>query len=428
MRLNVNNPVFREVERDSQHGIQALKAWGPVLILWALFLVAVAYVAYVLDYDNYGWSVYDVYHRGGQAVLLEQSLYNGTDGWVYLYPPLLAQILAPLTQIMDLVAGQITWFVLNTVLVIGSVYLMQRYIPAAWARRLWIAPVLFVPIGQALYIGQVTIIMLALLTWAWVAVREGHHRFAGSLLALAVWIKVYPALLVVYFIWKRDWRILQGVVLTGAVLALVQIAVSGPEQFIAFFDVLFDLTEDGQPFATFENMSLFAFVSRLFQPNALVDPLIVNDVLFQVTRVVMTGGVLGLAALAVLRSNASLNEDNIDWRFDVEYALVLVTILILGSTLWLSGLPPLLLVYVLILRNRDQYRYPQLVKWTCIASFVLVSAYLGVVLLGSRVELPALVLSVGFFGVMLTWSLMVWLLVASGRPEARPHEPAEPSA
>lgn len=399
---------------------QRLRRWGPVVLAWAAMIVLAAVLGFVFDFDDYGLSVYDVYHLSAEAVRGGSDLYAGTEGWVYLYPPLLAQMLVPVAVAFDLTTGQVLWFAANVLITVATVALLAQALPMSQRPGLWLAAALFVPVAQALYIGQITVILLALIAWAWVAMHADQRRLAGALLALAAWLKVYPAVLVLYLLLKRDWRSVQGVALAGFALLAAQVAISGPEQMLHFFQVLFDLTEDGQPFAAYENLSAFAFASRLFETNAQVQPLVVDATLFGITRFLLTGGILLLTVLALLRSNARLDRAALDWRFDLEYGLVLLTILVLGSTLWVSGLPPLLLVYVQVWRSREAFAHPRTAEWACIASYVLIAVALVVIILGSRVVLPWTLLAVGFVGVMLPWALIVWRLLDLREPAELP--------
>jgi len=361
----------------------------------------------------YGLSAFEVYFQGGQALVNGTALYQGTSGWIYLYPPLTAQMLIPLAEIMDYDAAALFWLAANFAILIGTVALLANYVPASQMKWLWISPILFFPIAQAFYIGQITVIMLALVALAWFAIRHDQRGWAGALLAFAAWIKVFPALLVVYFFLKRDWRVIRGVVITGIGLALLQIIISGPGVFLAFFEVLFELTSDGQPAATYENSSIFAFASRLFQNNARVYPLVINETLYAITRISLTLMVFGLAGYAIYRSGADTRLRTLSWRFDLEYGLVLLTILLFGSTLWISGMPPLFLIYVMIWRNQHVFRRSRLVRWLNRFSFAAITLYIPMMLLfmhdGSSMH--ALPLSLGFFGVMALWALLVILLL-----------------
>jgi hypothetical protein len=98
---------------------------------------------------------------------------------------------------------------------------------------------------------------------------------------------------------------------------------------------------------------------------------------------------------------------NLSWRFDLEYSLMVMAILLFGGTLWISGLPPLLLLYVLLLRNVDFFRLPTWVKAMSGVSFLLITAYQPLMLILLEDSLDVVTLSLGFFGVLMLWFLLV---------------------
>jgi hypothetical protein len=415
-----------------------------IILLWVAFF-GIVYGIVDYDYEDYGLYVYDVYHQSAMALMEGEPLYQGISGWVYLYPPLLAQTLIPIADTFSflepeqliladmfmpptLFAGldwaEMVWFVLNCVILIGTLFMLRRYVPDRYGGVYWIAPVFFLPVFQALYIGQVTIIMFGLLAAVWVCAREDRPVLAGMLLALACWIKIYPGMLVLYFLFKRDWKVMRGVIVAGVALALLQIAISGPEVFFSFFSVLGNLTAEGQDTGIHENNSIMAFASRLFQENPKVIAMYVSDTLFTITRFGMTLGMLALAAYAVVRSAARTAPAAAqDWRFDLEYGLLMITILLFGSTLWNSGLPPMLLVYVLLLRNAEAFANPRRIRLLTFTSYCLISAH-QIITIGflENVQAPALVMSTGFFGVILMWGVMAALLVKNAEPVAAGNE------
>lgn len=394
----------------SGRGIGHTIAWALIVLAWLAYLLAL----YVIGQSGpLGFSAYEVYYDTALFLLDGAPVYDGTSGWIYLYPPLLAQSLMPTAAIGGDVLALNLWLGVNFGALFATLYLLSRYIPRRYVKLLWAAPLVFLPVWQAFYIGQITIIMLALLALAWAAVREDRPFLAGGLLALAAWIKVFPALLVVYFMWKRDWHVLRGVLVVGLALLAVQVIVSGPALMLRFFTVLFDLTLNGQPAATYENLSIFGFTSRLFQDNANVISLIESDLLYRLSRFGMTAGMFVLAFYAVSRSAGRTDAANVTWRFDVEYGLIILTILLAGSTLWISGLPPLVLITVLLLRHLPSYRRPRTVGWLWGLALALIVIYqpLLVALTELYDAVSAWVLSVGFFGVALTWGLSVALLL-----------------
>jgi len=384
--------------------------WLVVALLWSAY-IAIAF--FVATQTSIGSNAYSAYHQAAQAVIDGHALYTGLDGWVYLYPPLLAQALTPIVALRSYEAAISLWFMLNISLLLASVALLARYVPLRARRWLWLSPMLFLPVWQALVLGQVTIVLLALLTGVWVALREQRPALAGSLLALAAWIKVFPAVLLLLFAWHRNWRLLAGTIVTGLMLLLVQIVISGPATLVGFIRTLFDLIQNGQPAANYENLSLFAFLSRLFAENQFVDPLLISPSLLSISRLVSLVGIVGITGYAIVRAQKRQPASGIGWRSELQYALVIVTVLLMGSTLWVSGLPPLLLVYVLILRHQNQLARPRLINWWCGLTFWLITLHQPIVLLltSNTRDADPLLLSGGFFGVLLLWVLLIRLLL-----------------
>jgi hypothetical protein len=389
--------------------------WLPIITLWVVFI---GLLYYFIRSSPFGLKAFEVYFVAADNLFNGiEMIYQGTNGWIYLYPPLLGQMLMPLTIFMEYQAASNFWLSLNIALLLITLFVMQRYAPFRWSRWLWVLPVVFLPVWQAMYIGQITIIMLVLLTWIWVAVRQGHNRLAGFLLATAAWIKVFPGVLVVYFIYKRNWQLLIGAIGGGLLLLLVQVLLSGPQTIISFFEVLYALFSQGQPSATYENLSIFGFASRLFQENHHVHPLWRSDTLFMLTRWGLTGGIIILTMLTVYFSTRRSRHHALSWRFDLEYGMVILTILLLGSTLWISGLPPLVLISLLIIRHRrhQQMRRVRFLWWL---AFGLIMIHQPIIVLTTlfNLEVNATILSVGFFGLMMAWGLMAWLLIFEPEP------------
>ncbi|MFW5691552.1 MAG: glycosyltransferase family 87 protein [Chloroflexota bacterium] len=410
--------AYTPIERTAVYSLNwCLSNWAWFLIagVWLVFVMLLYFFA---TRSPLGLGAFYVYFESAKALISLDTIYSGITGWIYLYPPLLAQTLMPLAALNDSALAVNLWLGFNIGLLLATMNMLAHYVPRRYTKLLWVMPVFFVPIWQAMYIGQVTIIMLALLAGVWVAVHENRPFLAGALLALASWIKVFPALLVLYFLWRRDWHVIKGVIIGGFGLLALQVIISGPNLMLAFFDVLFSLFLNGQPEATYENLSIFAFVSRLFQVNRHVVPLLVDENLFNIARIALTVGVFVIGFLAITRSQKRTTSSRHGWRFDVEFSLVIVTILLLGSTLWISGLPPLLLTSVLILRNARHYRWSRAIKVTWLLSMILIMMYQPLLIVLTRLSgaVDALVLSIGFFGVMLFWGLMVALLVSQHRP------------
>ena len=199
-----------------------------------------------------------VYLRAAWAVRAGLDHYTVTDdnGWHYTYPSLLAIALIPFA---DAPAGEpqpelavpypvsvALWYLLSVGLLVWSVHHLCRALedtrpggprPAAirgrrfWWTRAWPLWVCMPAVGSTLWRGQANLLVLALLTGCIAASIRGRRAGAGWWLAAATCIKVIPALLILYPLVRRDWRMLAHFTL-GMVLgmAVIPAVVLGPER------------------------------------------------------------------------------------------------------------------------------------------------------------------------------------------------------
>jgi alpha-1,2-mannosyltransferase len=204
----------------------------------------------------------DVYLRAAGAVRTGHDPYQITDdsGWHYHYPPLFAIALMPLADpppresrrgMMPFGIAVAVWYTLNLVFLAFAVnYLataLERTaaehasgIPPPWSRSWWslrLLPILVCigPIGVALERGQADLLVLALVSAMIVAIIAGRSFAAGLCLAGAICLKLFPLYLLIYPLWRRDWRLLASCAL-GLVLGLAVIPAVflGPSKAISY--------------------------------------------------------------------------------------------------------------------------------------------------------------------------------------------------
>jgi alpha-1,2-mannosyltransferase len=203
----------------------------------------------------------DVYLRAAWAVRKGLDIYTVVDehNWHYHYPPLFAILMVPLADpppdedragTLPFAASVAIWYVVSIGLLVLGVDMLARAIearargPAAHAlrgsRQWWglrIVPIVAcIPaIGLTLTRGQVNLLLLMMLCAMIAAILRGRSAWAGACLAGAICLKVFPAYLLVYALWRRDARMIAGCAL-GLTLGLVAIpaAVFGPSRTLAY--------------------------------------------------------------------------------------------------------------------------------------------------------------------------------------------------
>ncbi len=174
-----------------------------------------------------------VYLRAGWAVRADADLYRVADdnGWHYAYPPVFAVVMTPLA---DAPAGQprewmlpysisiAIWYVLGIIVVFLAVHWIalaleeSGAIPAEPGSRRWFVarmlPVLIClcPIGTTLQRGQVNMAVVALVARMFLETVRGRRFSSGCWLAAAICLKIFPAFLLLFPLWRRDRRALAG--------------------------------------------------------------------------------------------------------------------------------------------------------------------------------------------------------------------------
>ena len=218
------------------------------------------------------------YFSAAWAIRSGSDPYDARDrnGWHYTYPPLLAVLLAPLADalpgmrrswLLPYAVSVGLWYAMSVAFLFVAADRLARVLigsmagigpptegrsdggldPARrWAWRWW--TLLFWPlllcvpaICRSVIRGQVGPLWLMLVCLTIADVVERRPTRAGLWLAGAICLKVIPGLLLVYPLWRRDWRMLGGAAIGLALgLIVVPLAAMGPHDFaranVHFFD------------------------------------------------------------------------------------------------------------------------------------------------------------------------------------------------
>ena len=205
--------------------MRARRIFYAVLALCIIVLGALA--VYRAAFNSIERTDYTVYIAAGRALLDHQDIYlaQSVRGWRYVYPPPFAILLVPLAQ-MPLAWGAVLWYLL-TVAAIGASVVM----PAALLGDTPLKHKPHLVYGLPL-LSLATLLMSGILRsqaspfmyFFMIATFYFHLKnrpvAAGFSLACAALLKVFPIVLIVYFVMRRQWR---AVLATAAVLTLLGI-------------------------------------------------------------------------------------------------------------------------------------------------------------------------------------------------------------
>lgn len=191
----------------------------------------------------------------------------------YPYPPLFADFLALLVALFGPVGAAAVWTIANAVALVGGVTLLTRNfgVKLSWPWIAFFCGVLFLSrvTRSDLYHGQVNLVLMALLVGGFVAWRSGRTYGAAALWALAMCVKPFLGLVVVFQLLQRDWR---GAAITfamGGVLFFLSFAPLYQDALGAFWGWRETTQHSASPDWAVNplNLSFYGLFLRLFMEN-----------------------------------------------------------------------------------------------------------------------------------------------------------------
>jgi hypothetical protein len=239
--------------------------------------------------------------RDTYYIAAHNALHGGSPYAVssYIYPPPFAVLLAPVAE-LSLHHAQQLWYALSLAMIVAAATVVARLVPhvpvplAVGGTLLLFAG--FGPLREGLRQGQAESVLLLLIgAGLLLARKEGDSRrdlAAGLCLGAAAVLKVYPAIILLYFAWTCRWRLLAGAGAAVAALMAVSVAVLGPSGIGGYVTAL---ATQGTPAFEARSWSFGAsgFLYRLFTDNPSSFPLV--HVSPSILRVLLATYVLALA-------------------------------------------------------------------------------------------------------------------------------------
>src|ERR1700734_920630 len=143
-------------------------------------------------------------------------------------PPICALPVLPLSLLSPLAAKRV-WIVLNLGFLVLALGLLHRVTKLAWRRVALISLLCIIPLRTNFLLGQYYVLILLLICAAYYASCLNHRFTSGLLLSAAASLKFFPALFLILFVWKRDWRSAAGLAFRTAAPPTLSITSLGTE-------------------------------------------------------------------------------------------------------------------------------------------------------------------------------------------------------
>ncbi len=365
-----------------------------------------------------------VYYTGGLAVRhgydilrLSQEEYRALGGfpgyaedeicYQNRYPPFFNLAMVPWT-LMPPRAAAAVWTGVSILAFLGAVWVLARALDGGRASHLiWVLAGLSLPALATLHAGQVNLFVLLFLAAAFAAVQRGRTVRAGLALGVAASLKLSPAALIPYILWRKQWKTALVAALVLAAALTVSIPLVGVGQYVSFVQNRRLISLSDVLVLTPTNQSLSGLIGRL--SVALPAPEEVYLQAIWIVRLVLVGATIGLCWPPGAAPT----------RLRLEYGLAIAALLLILPFAWFHLLV-LLLVPQAVLAQRLCTRGGE--RWLIVP--LAVAALLQAIHGLFWHQLPAwqpygLQVSGGTYAALIIWGTLAALLVKERRAARR---------
>lgn len=227
--------------------------------------------------------------------------------------------------------GRLAWFTVSVVLYLGVlVFLLMdfRRRGRPWlAAGLALYAVFYYPVLQDWRLGQTDTLLLVLLCVTGWCVERRRDAAAGVCVALLTLFKLYPGLLLLYFAWKRAWRLVAAFAVTFVAVGAVSVAVVGWRAFVDFCTIILPITSKGS--ASWHNQGFSGLWLHLQHGAEGLGSLMPPEAGRPLPLVLLS---VAFVAVAAWRLRGPLRRADFTWSAD--YGLLWATMFMAAPIVW----------------------------------------------------------------------------------------------
>ncbi len=241
--------------------------------------------------------------------------------------PFSTLVMLPLAGLPPLIAKHL-WILANFVFLIPICWLL-RSITGLPYRRIALVLAFSFPLHRNLLYGQFYIFLLLLIVAACWSSLRGRDALAGGLLAIAAVCKVFPVLLFILFLRRRNWRALITGAITGLAALDISVAVFGWNLHRTYLEQVLPWTLHGEalpPYAL-ASASISSVLHALFltEPQWNPHPWHSSPLLYALLQPTLQMLVFAPAVLLIRRSIRSPEQILLEWSALLTASLAIST-------------------------------------------------------------------------------------------------------
>lgn len=358
------------------------------MLIISIFLFSLFIALRVFSLGRY--PDFSVYYFGTKAFLSGINPYLVTpDSFSnYVYPPFVLLLFTPFLLFPLSLSSTIFLVISFASLFLGIYFCLKTLKKFTWtAYFLVLSLSLFAfPTKFTFGMGQVNLIILFLLSVSLYMLQQNKQTKAGYLIGLSFAVKLFPLLLLVYFLLKKQFKVIIAALVTITILYLPTLLIIGmPDHIIFFRSVLPGIGNSYQ--AEYYNQALSGFFARLpLDPEAGIFVKNIISFLF-----------VFISFLIIYKTKTRKSTNNLSFSLVVTLSLIVNPFSWQHHFVWL--ILPFIVTFYSIGRSMLSYILLGL-------SYLLVSFNFA-----HPQDIPLLVQSHVLFGTILLWFVQVRLLL-----------------
>lgn len=225
------------------------------LYFFALLFLQIVLCVRLLPYVHRGQCDFRTFYSAGHMLRNGEDLYDyaaeqsaqnslvtlDPNALPFMSPAYVALLFVPFS-FLTFWPAYLTFLAFNLSLCALASVVMRPYLPSLIARWPPIVPLLFLtfmPLGVALTLGQLSILLLFLYCASFAAIESHKPFLAGILLSLTlIKFQVTLPVALLFLLW-RQWRFVTGFLTGTSILTVLSLLITGPKAFAGYLHSLF---------------------------------------------------------------------------------------------------------------------------------------------------------------------------------------------
>lgn len=350
------------------------------IIFFALGLISLIRTLFLL-WNNY-LPDFSVLYDSSKFIFMDNNPYVNKNLYTQVnYPPIALLMLFPILIVPFYVASKI-WLILSTFSFFGSLFLLYKtkHVSILALSVIFIATIFSFPFKFTLGMGQINLILLFILSLSLFLFRKNKNLICSLALSLASAIKLFPAVLILIFLYKKKKYFLTTLFFLIILFFIPFLLFNLKTNFYYFQNILFPLITSSSG-DIYYNQSISGFFARLNLSEQLL---------------------FFIRGLIFLISFIMIYKKREDIFFVFSY--LLTTIILINNFSWQHHLVLLLIPYYFLVLRFKSFR--QLLFLSI--SYMLIAVNIKNPNLFMHFWFSPLFLSHGFFGIFLLWLMFTF--------------------